>query len=211
MKSIFATVLLGFAITANAAIGGLTLAWTDTNSASAQVNRYIVYDITSDPRQVFKILDMPKPLDDPRDVQLPLDQTAAGKILTVTVMNELGLESDHAYPPVITPTIAVPPINVRLSFDFVNRVMEIIWDDQNLEAAQISEFVVYRQNAATLAWESVGRVPATRDRLAVPTPSGKETFAVVAVNDWGETDRSVSVVTPTLLVPISNLRLITVR
>jgi hypothetical protein len=209
MKRLILPLLLTIAATANAALEGLTIAWTDVNAASAQVKRYVVYDISTEPREVFQILDMPKLMDEPRDVQLVLDKSAAGKTLTVTAMNDLGLESDPASPPVTIPTLAVPPDSVRLSFDFDNRLMEITWEDPNVPTAEVQEFVVYRQSDET--WEAISRVPATANRLAISIPQGKETYAVAAYSPWGETVRSISVSTPTLLVPVTNLRLITVQ
>lgn len=196
------------ALTMAVAWGQSRLAFDDPNPAVVGVQSYSVFSVNgTNQTLVTKVNAVPKTNDDVVTITIPISTTEAGKLVNVTAADAAG--NTATSPMLQLATIAGPPSSVTLSYNWTQRVTDILWRNTNPPSAQLERFRIYRLTR-TNTWEKIAETAdATTLRATIPLPSGIETYSVAAVNMWGEA-RSPQIQSPSLLVPITNLRLITV-
>lgn len=183
------------------------LGWTDTNAESAKVIRYNVYDASA-PTTPLLVVDEPKTTDGSKEITADVTKAFAGKTVYVTAFNALGLESVPSEK-LSMPTLSLAPTGIKLAFDFASRTIEVSWTPSaNAFASGVNGYIVY-----AVTPDNVVEVARTTDaqtvRVSVQFPATTDVeYVVTARGFWGESAVSEGVAIPSVVVPVTNLRLL---
>lgn len=201
--------IIALALSITAASAQVSIAWDDNNAPEAFVTLYRVYVVGPSSNSLYRSIGIPQVHPYPYSATTGITTAEAGKVMGVVAVNSGGLESEPPMATVKIPPLPIAPTEVGLSFNFKALTMEILWTNPNPAEAVISGYRLYQKNDTK--WDKILEITNATTRATIPIPTGTKTFSVSSVNLWGESPMSAPAEVPVLILPVSNLRVITTK